>query len=59
MPIAALVSGCATPAEVVENTGVLREFKGLAETERKRLLELSAKHAGAAIENYKSPPKKG
>jgi aryl-alcohol dehydrogenase-like predicted oxidoreductase len=59
LPVAALVSGCTTPAEVVENTSWLREFKGMDEAERKRLLALAAKHAGQSLESYKSPPKQG
>ncbi|MCX8157233.1 MAG: aldo/keto reductase [Verrucomicrobiae bacterium] len=58
LPVSALVSGCTSPKEVAENTSWLREFKGLPEAERQRLLALSAKHAGQAIESYKSPPKK-
>lgn len=57
LPVAALVAGCTTPAEVVENARVLREFKGLGDAERKRLLALAAKHAGPSLEGYKSPPK--
>ena len=59
LPVSALVSGCTTPAEVKENTTWLREFKGMAEAERQRLLDLSAQHAGASLESYKSPPKRG
>jgi uncharacterized protein len=56
LPVASLVSGCTTVAELEENAGVLREFKGMDEVERKRLLSLSAPHAGAELESYKSPP---
>ena len=56
LPVAALVSGCTTSAEMEQNASVLREFKGMEEVERKRLLSLSAPHAGAELESYKSPP---
>jgi hypothetical protein len=59
LPVAALVSGCISPAEVAKNTACLRDFTGMDEAERKRLLALSAKHAGAAIESYKSAPASG
>lgn len=59
LPVSAVVSGCISPAEVQNNTACLREFTGMDEAERKRLLSLSAKHAGAAIESYKSAPASG
>jgi uncharacterized protein len=58
-PIASLVSGCISPVEVEMNTAYLREFKGMDDTERERLVGLSAKHAGATLESYKSPAQSG
>lgn len=56
LPVASLVSGCTSAAEFKENAAVLRDFKGMDEAERARLLSLSAPHAGAELESYKSPP---
>jgi uncharacterized protein len=56
LPVCSLVSGCISTAEVEKNTGYLREFRGMDDAERARLLGLSAPHAGATLESYKSPP---
>lgn len=53
LPIASLVSGCASPEEVAENTGVLRQFKGMDAAERDRLVALAEKHSGPEMERYK------
>ncbi|MCC6352273.1 MAG: aldo/keto reductase [Verrucomicrobiae bacterium] len=53
LPIAALVSGCASPEEVVENSGVLGQFKGMDAAERDRLVALAEKYAGPEMERYK------
>lgn len=53
LPISSLVSGCTSTEEVVENTAVLREFKGMDAAERERLISLASKHAGPEMERYK------
>jgi uncharacterized protein len=59
LPIGSLVSGCISPSEVEKNTAYLRDFRGMDEAERERLLSLSAQHASATLESYKSPPRSG
>lgn len=55
LPVASLVSGCASPEEVVENSAVLGQFKGMDAAERDRLVALAEEYAGPEMERYKAP----
>ena len=53
LPIASLVSGCETPAQVEENTAILRAFKPMDAAAREALIAKAADLAGPAMEYYK------
>jgi predicted aldo/keto reductase-like oxidoreductase len=53
LPVSSLCSGCIEVEQVEHNVNVLRNFKGLSETEKERLVSLAKPYAGFNVENYK------
>ncbi|MFM7180798.1 MAG: aldo/keto reductase [Verrucomicrobiales bacterium] len=53
LPVAALVSGCETPEQVMENTRIIREFKAMDAATRDALVAKAEACSGAAMEYYK------
>ncbi|MEX0322632.1 MAG: aldo/keto reductase [Puniceicoccaceae bacterium] len=53
LPVSSLCSGCITLEQVKHNVNVLKRFKGLSESEKKRLVSLAKPYAGFNVENYK------
>jgi aryl-alcohol dehydrogenase-like predicted oxidoreductase len=53
LPVTSLVSGCETPEQVVENTRIIREFKGMDAAARDALVAKAEACSGAAMEYYK------
>lgn len=53
LPVSSLVSGCETPEQVIENTRIIREFKGMDAAARDALVAKAEVVSGAAMEYYK------
>lgn len=54
LPVSCMLSGCETVEQVVENTSILRNFKGMDDARRKELLAAVEKIAGPGTEYYKN-----
>ncbi|MBK1835098.1 aldo/keto reductase [Roseibacillus ishigakijimensis] len=53
LPIVSLISGCEQPAQVKENIGYLKNFRGMAAEERDALIAKTKPYAGRTLEYYK------
>ena len=53
LPVSSLCSGCRTVTDIEENVAVLRNLKKLAESDKRKLVELAKPYAGLIVENYK------
>lgn len=53
LPVTALVSGCETPEQVVENTRIIRGFRSMDAATRDALVAKAEAASGSAMEYYK------
>jgi predicted aldo/keto reductase-like oxidoreductase len=53
LPVACLVSGCETTAQIDSNTAVLENFKPMEDGRREELVAMAKPHSGADMEFYK------
>ena len=53
LPVSSLCSGCIKVEQVEHNVNVLKNFKGLTDAEKERLVSLAKPYAGFNVENYK------